>query len=111
MTSKSHSAWEKLTLLACLAIFVSISSLSFAQQLTGTLSGTTKDTTGALVMNAKITMKNQLSGDTRTTVSNASGYFSITAIQPGTYTVSITAPGFKEWKEANISFAEGDDRT
>jgi carboxypeptidase family protein len=111
MTSKSHSSWEKLALLACLAVFVSASSLSFAQQLTGTLSGTTKDTTGAVVVNAKITMKNQLSGDMRTSVSNSTGYFSITAIQPGTYTVTITAAGFKEWKEANISFAEGDNRT
>ncbi|MGO9085171.1 MAG: carboxypeptidase regulatory-like domain-containing protein [Candidatus Sulfotelmatobacter sp.] len=111
MTLKSLSAWEKVALLVCLAIFVSISSLSFGQQLTGTLSGTTKDSTGAVVTNAKITMKNQLSGDIRTTVSNASGYFSITAIQPGTYTVSITAPGFKEWKEAGIAFAQGDDRT
>jgi hypothetical protein len=111
MTSKSHSSWQKLTLLACLAVFVSTCSLSFAQQLTGTLSGTTKDTTGAVVVNAKITMKNQLSGDMRTSVSNSTGYFSITAIQPGTYTVSITAPGFKEWREANIAFAEGDDRT
>jgi hypothetical protein len=111
MISKSLSAWEKVALFACLAIFVSVSSLSFGQQLTGTLSGTTKDSTGAVVANAKITMKNQLNGDTRTSVSNSSGYFSITAVQPGTYTVSITAPGFKEWKQAGVAFAQGDDRS
>ena len=111
MTSKSLSAWEKVALLAFLAIFVSLSSLSFGQQLTGTLSGTTKDTTGAVVANAKITMTNQLSGDTRTTVATSTGYFSITAVQPGTYTVAISAPGFKEWKQSGIAFAQGDDRT
>jgi hypothetical protein len=111
MTSKSQSACKTLALLACLAIFVSVSSLSFGQQLTGTLSGTTKDTTGAVVANAKITMINQASGDMRTTVSNSTGYFSVTAIQPGTYTLTIVAPGFKEWKQAGISFAQGDDRT
>jgi len=111
MTSKSQSAWKTLTLLACLAIFVSVSSLSFGQQLTGTLSGTTKDTTGAVVANAKITMTNQASGDMRTTVSNSTGYFSVTAIQPGTYTLVIVAAGFKEWKQTGISFAQGDDRT
>ena len=93
MTSKSLSSWVKVALLACLAIFVTLSSLSFAQQLTGTMSGTTKDTTGAVVTNAKITMKNELSGDMRTTVSNETGYFSITAIQPGTYTVTIGCGG------------------
>jgi hypothetical protein len=111
MTSKSQSACKTLALLACLAIFVSVSSLSFGQQLTGTLSGTTKDTTGAVVANAKITMTNQASGDMRTTVSNSTGYFSVTAIQPGTYTLVIVAPGFKEWKQTGISFAQGDDRT
>jgi len=111
MISKSLLTWEKVVLLACLAIFVSLSSLSLGQQLTGTLSGTTKDSTGAVVMNAKITMKNQLNGDTRTSVSNGSGYFSIAAVQPGTYTVTISAPGFKEWRQAGVAFAQGDDRT
>jgi hypothetical protein len=93
-----HSAWKNAGLVACLAVFVLISSFSFAQQLTGTLTGTTMDSTGAVVANAKVTMTNEASGDVRTTVSNGSGYFSITAIQPGTYTVAVTASGFKEWK-------------
>ena len=108
MTSKS--LLSKAGLVACLAIFVSISVLGFGQQLTGTLSGTTVDSTGAVVANAKVTMKNELSGDIRTTVSNSTGYFSITAIQPGTYTVTIEAPGFKLWKQAGIGFAQGDNR-
>jgi hypothetical protein len=56
-------------------------------------------------------MKNAASGDVRTTVSNGSGYFSITAVQPGTYSVSIEAPGFKLWNQAGIVFAQGDSRT
>jgi len=112
MTSKSFlSKWEKTGLVACLAIFVSVASLGFGQQLTGTLSGTTMDTTGAVVANAKVTMVNEASGDNRSSVSNASGYFSITAIRPGTYTVSVSAPGFKEWKQAGIVFSQGDNRT
>lgn len=111
MTSKSLlSAWEKAGLITCLAFFVLISSLSFGQQLTGTLSGTTNDTTGAVVANAKVTMTNQLNGDVRTTVSNASGYFSITAVQPGTYTVTVEATGFKVWKRPDIVFSQGDNR-
>jgi len=112
MTSKSLlSAREKLSPVACLAFFLVASSLCFGQQLTGTLSGTTRDTTGAVVASAKVTMVNQLSGDTRTTVSNSSGYFSITAIQPGTYRVTVEAAGFKQWKQDGISFAQGDNRT
>jgi len=106
-----HSAWEKAGLVACLAAFVLISTFGFGQQMTGTLTGTTMDSTGAVVANAKVTMTNEASGDVRTTVSNASGYFTITSIQPGTYTVTVDASGFKQWKQANIAFAQGDNRT
>ncbi len=112
MTSKSNLAvWTRAGLVACLAVFVSVASLSFGQQLTGTLSGTTMDSTGAVVANAKVSMKNQLSGDTRTTVSNGSGYFSITAVQPGTYSVTVSAPGFKNWEQSGIVFSQGDSRS
>lgn len=112
MTSKSNFAVSsKAGLVACLALFVSIASLGFGQQLTGTLTGTTMDSTSAVVANAKVTMKNELSGDTRTTVSNGSGYFSITAVQPGSYTVTVTASGFKTWSQTGIVFAQGDSKT
>jgi len=113
MTSKSLlSAKHEAGLIGSLILLVLFfSSLSLGQQLTGTLSGTTRDTSGAVVPNAKVTMTNQLSGDVRTTVSNGSGYFSITAVQPGTYTVAVEAPGFKVWKEEGIVFAQGDNRT
>src|SRR5690348_4388542 len=112
MTSKSNLAvWTRVGLVACLAVLVSIASLSFGQQLTGTLSGTTMDSSGAVVANAKVTMKNELSGDVRTTVSNGSGYFSITAVQPGTYNVTVAATGFKAWSQSGIVFAQGDNRT
>jgi Carboxypeptidase regulatory-like domain/TonB-dependent Receptor Plug Domain len=97
--------------LAVLAVFALLASFSYAQQLTGTLSGTTYDSTGAAVPNAKVVMKNAASGDVRSTVSNGAGYFSITAIQPGTYTVTVSAAGFKSWEEPGVVFAEGDDRT
>jgi hypothetical protein len=108
MTSKSLlSIWG----ITFLAIIVFMSALGFGQQLTGTLSGTTRDTSGAVVANAKVTMTNELNADVRTTVSNGEGYFSITAVQPGSYTVSVEAPGFKIWKQGKISFAQGDNRT
>ena len=90
---------------------VLLASTCFGQQLTGTLTGTVADSAGAVVPNAKVTMKNEASGDIRTTVSNGSGYFSITAVQPGHYSVSIEAPGFKTWARSGINFAQGDNHT
>jgi len=57
-------------------------------------------------------MKNERSGDVRTTgCRNGSGYFTVTAVQPGSYSVSIEAPGFKTWEQTGIVFAQGDSRT
>ena len=86
MTSKS--LLSKLIFAATSGHFFSVALPGFGQQLTGTLTGTTTDATGAVVANAKVTMQNESNGDIRTTVSNGSGYFSITAVQPGTYTVT-----------------------
>ena len=96
---------------ALLLVLILLASTCFAQQLTGTLSATVSDSAGAVVPNAKVTMKNEASGDVRTTISNGSGYFTITAVQPGSYSVSIEAPGFKSWTQTGIVFAQGDSRT
>jgi hypothetical protein len=96
---------------ALLVVITLLASTCLAQQLTGTLSATATDSAGAVVPNAKVTMKNERSGDVRTTVSNGSGYFTVTAVQPGSYSVTIEAPGFKTWQQTGIVFAQGDSRT
>src|SRR5882724_4972524 len=99
----STSFLSRVCLLSSLALFIAISSLlSFGQQLTGTLTGTTMDTTSAVVPNAKVTMRNELNNDARTTVSNDGGHFTITAVLPGTYTVIVEATGFKQWRQSGI---------
>jgi len=95
----------------CLLIVLLLASFCLGQQLTGTLSGTVTDSAGAVVPSAKVTMKNESSGDIRNTVSNSSGYFSITAVQPGSYSVTIEAAGFKKWERTGVTFAQGDNHT
>jgi Carboxypeptidase regulatory-like domain/TonB-dependent Receptor Plug Domain len=95
---------------ASLLAVLLLASVCFGQQLTGTLSGTVLDSAGAVIPNAKVTMRNEASGDTRTTVSNSTGYFSVTAVQPGTYIVKIEAPGFKTWQQGSIVFSQGDSK-
>jgi hypothetical protein len=106
------TVWKKsASAAALLLVLILLASTTFAQQLTGTLSATVTDSAGAVVPNAKVTMKSETSGDIRTTVSNGSGYFTVTAVQPGTYSVSIEAPGFKTWQQTGIVFALGDSKT
>lgn len=82
-----------------------------AQSNTGTLTGIVQDSTQAVVPHAAVTLKNELSGDVRKSETNADGYFTIAAIQAGTYTVSVEAPGFIKWERTSIQFNGSDKRT
>ena len=86
------------------------SACGFAQQLTGTLSGTVYDQTGAVVPKANVVLKNELSGDLRTATTGADGHFVITAVQPANYSIIISASGFSSWQENNIVMNVGDTR-
>ncbi len=82
-----------------------------AQQITGSLTGVVADSTGAVIPGASVVMTNELSGDTRRTETNSDGYFSITGVMPGTYTVTIEAQGFTTYKVEGLEFTSGDKRT
>jgi len=82
-----------------------------AQVITATLSGIAQDQTEARIPGAKIIIKNEASGDTRDTKADNEGFWSVTALIPGTYTVSISAKGFTPWEENGILLNQGDSRT
>ena len=104
----TSSLWW-LALLALAAIWLLAPPLK-AQLTTGSLSGTVRDSSGALVPGAKVTLLNEATSDQRATVSNSAGYFTFAAVQPGSYTVSISAPGFQLWREAGVTMNSGDTR-
>jgi hypothetical protein len=79
--------------------------------LTGTLSGTAEDQTGARIPGAIVTVVSDTTGDKRDTKADSSGLFSVTALQPGTYTVTVSSKGFSSWKETGILLNQGDSRT
>jgi hypothetical protein len=93
-----------------MALLAFMAPRGLAQQLTGTLSGTVYDRSGAVVPGAEVVLKNQASGDVRTAMADSSGRFVITAIQPANYSVNITAKGFTTWQENDIVMNQGDTR-
>ena len=68
---------------------------SSAQSSRGTVTGLVVDATKAAVINAAVDLNNQDTKVTRTTNTNESGIYRFDAVDPGNYTVKITAPGFK----------------
>lgn len=78
-----------------------------AQGVFATLTGVVSDPTGAVVPNAKITLRDALSGTNRDTVSNGEGYYTFASVPVGEYTLLVSAGGFKDYKAEHISLTGG----
>src|SRR6476646_1438098 len=61
----------------------------------GTITGAVKDSTGAVVPGATVTVVNKGTNSTRTTSSNEVGLYEFPALPPGLYTVKTELDGFK----------------
>ncbi len=68
---------------------------SFGQIDQGAIRGTVLDQTGAVVPGAKVTLKNQDTGLTLDVLTAQDGAYSFSPIKIGTYTVSVSKPGFQ----------------
>ncbi len=68
----------------------------------GGIAGTVFDATSAVVPNAAIVIRNTGTNAEQKLVSDAAGYFKAPQLAPGTYTVTISAPGFSELKSAGV---------
>ena len=85
-------------LLCLLALLVILPSLAFAQVDTGTLSGTVKDTSGAVVPDAMVSIRNTATGATRSVQTGTDGVYTFSALPAATYDVTITKAGFADYK-------------
>ena len=63
-------------------------------QSTARISGSVRDSQGAAVVGAEVGAENLATGEKRTTTTDASGDYILVSIAPGTYQISIAAPGF-----------------
>ena len=90
------SFWGRLAgFLAGTLIVVCLSFSSFAQTITGTISGDITDTTGAVVAGATITVESLGTSEKRTATTTNTGSFRVPDLAIGKYKVTASAPGFK----------------
>src|SRR5271166_3791278 len=90
-----HSHWRSLTVLGMLLVLAFTQGR--AQSTQGSISGTVKDTVGALIPGAKVTLTNTDEGATRTTSSNGVGDYHFQDVKAGHYSIEVTAPSFEKW--------------
>ncbi|HEV2134896.1 MAG TPA: TonB-dependent receptor [Terracidiphilus sp.] len=80
-----------------LALLLSLSAkMTLAQAVTGALLGTVQDSSGAVVPNAAVTLTNEGTNVINTTVTGPQGFFTFPNLNPGEYTVTVSASGFKK---------------
>jgi len=77
------------------------------QQTGATVSGTVADASNTPLPGAKVTLKNA-AGESQTATTDAKGKYKIGGLAAGTYTISVTAKGFKNFEVAGIPLNAGD---
>src|SRR5262245_10159773 len=88
-----------------------LSALSvFGQSNSGRLIGTVSDASG-VIPGANIVVRDNKTGKERTAVSSDDGSFTVAQLEPGSYTVTITAGGHKTFSAGDTKIDVGRDYT
>lgn len=93
------------TLLALLCVLCF--GIASAQEFRATISGKVFDSSGAAVPGAKITTVNVANNETSSGVTDGSGSYTIPFLRPGSYKLSVTAQGFKQYNRENLTLQVG----
>jgi len=90
-----------------IALFVFLAAvfsvrLSFTQQITGSVTGTVTDASGAAVSGAQARLTNTGTGAVASATSDSDGNFQFLLLPVGTYSLQVTNPGFKSFVREGI---------
>jgi hypothetical protein len=82
-------------------------SLVKAQGSYGTVVGTVTDSTGANVFGAVVTLKSEGTGATASTTTGDGGTYSFLNLNPGSYTLTVSMPGFESTRRSHVDVQIG----
>jgi hypothetical protein len=102
-------ACKRGTVKRILFFFTLVSSVSngFGQTSLATVTGTITDTTGAVVANAPVSLKNVENGQVYTGASSDAGNYTVTQLPVGDYDLTVQVSGFKTYSHTKFHLAAG----
>ena len=101
--SRQHRWYAPLRRIACTALFLlGIATTAFAQFDRGTIVGTIKDAQGGIVPGATVTLTSTQTQQSRTTVTDGSGYYTFPNLTAGRYEIVVELSGFKKISRSNV---------
>lgn len=105
------SVIDRFSVAAVLAVLIVLLCLpAMAQTTTGQISGSVVDTSGQVIVGARITLRNEATGDTRQASSNETGDFVFPTLVPGTYAIKAENPGFNSIEHTGIVLTANERR-
>jgi hypothetical protein len=97
----------KITLLAAMLCCLLTGRMLAQSSTQGAIGGTVFDTTGAVLSDATVTIHNDGTNAEISLTTDSSGYFKAPLVEPGTYTVSVSAKGFSGYRAKNVIIQVG----
>jgi hypothetical protein len=89
-----------------LLLFLVVTALSsFGQGITGSITGTVTDPSGAPIAGAAVEVRQVGTDATRTILTSDVGSYRVTQLAPGSYSVRIDRAGFKTFQQDNVTLA------
>lgn len=100
-----------LAVIFTLAFSLIVSAPTHAQVTGATLTGTIRDTSGAVVPNALVSIRNPATGSSRDVTSNQDGFYSAPNLLPAVYEATASATGFASQVKTGITLTVGAQQT
>ncbi len=87
----------------CLLFALSLSSAAAQSPASASVSGTVLDVSGGAVVQAEVTLTESRGSGGRAAVTGPDGTFVFEAVPAGSYVISVTAPGFQEYRSPSFT--------
>jgi hypothetical protein len=108
---RSYTQYRLPRLCRALVLCLALGAAASAQEETAaTISGSVMDASGAVVPGVTVVVTNNATNQERRVQASNEGAFSVTPLQPGTYTVTVEQQGFKKFVQTDLVLNARDRR-